>query len=46
MMPQSTGEVAGFAWADGGMGYTLVGQLPTDSLRPIANEVRRQVRPI
>lgn len=46
MKPQSTGDVAGFAWADGGMGYTLVGQLPIDSLRPIANEVRKQARPI
>ena len=46
MMPQSTGDVAGFAWADSGMGYTLVGQLPTDTLRPIANEIRRQGRMI
>ncbi|MBR1131744.1 anti-sigma factor family protein [Bradyrhizobium iriomotense] len=46
MMPQSTGDVAGFAWADGGLGYTLVGQLPTDTLRPIANEIRKQARPI
>jgi len=46
MTAQSTGEVAGFAWADGGTGYTLVGRLPAESLRPIANEVRRQVRTI
>lgn len=46
MMPQSTGDVGGFAWADGGMGYALVGQLPTDTLKPIANEVRKQTRPI
>ena len=24
-LPQSKGDVAGFAWADGGMGYSLVG---------------------
>ncbi|WP_426419815.1 anti-sigma factor family protein [Bradyrhizobium genosp. A] len=46
MMPQSTGDVAGFVWADGGMGYTLVGQLPGDTLKPIANEIRKQARPI
>lgn len=46
MMAQSTGGVAGFAWADGGLGYTLVGQLPTDTLKPIANEIRKQARPI
>ncbi|RXH18235.1 anti-sigma factor family protein [Bradyrhizobium guangzhouense] len=46
MMPQSTGDVAGFVWADGGMGYTLVGQLPGETLKPIANEIRKQSRPI
>jgi len=46
MMPQSTGDVAGFVWADGGMGYTLVGQLPGETLKPIANEIRKQARPI
>jgi anti-sigma factor RsiW len=46
MTPQSNGEVAGFAWADGGMGYSLVGRSAAESLRPIANEVRRQARTI
>lgn len=46
MTAQSTGDVAGFAWADAGMGYTLVGQRPTESLRPIANEIRKQARTI
>ncbi|TWA98351.1 anti-sigma factor family protein [Bradyrhizobium stylosanthis] len=46
MLPQSTGGVAGFAWADRGMGYTLVGQLPADTLKPIANEIRKQAGPI
>jgi anti-sigma factor RsiW len=44
MTAQSRNDVAGFAWADGGMGYTLVGRSDADSLRPVANEVRRQVR--
>jgi anti-sigma factor RsiW len=46
MTPQSKGEVSGFAWADGGMGYSLVGQSAPESLRPIANEVRKQARTI
>jgi anti-sigma factor RsiW len=46
MAPHSRGDVAGFAWADGGMGYSLVGQVAAESLKPIANEVRRQARAI
>jgi anti-sigma factor RsiW len=42
MTAQSKGDVSGFAWADGGVGYSLVGQAPPESLRPIANEVRKQ----
>jgi anti-sigma factor RsiW len=46
MTPQSQGDVGGFAWADDGVGYSLVGQAAPESLRPLANEVRRQARPI
>src|SRR5258705_4327536 len=46
MTSQSQGDVRGFAWADDGVGYSLVGQAAPESLRPIANEVRRQARPI
>jgi anti-sigma factor RsiW len=46
MAPHSGGDVAGFSWADGGMGYSLVGQTAAEALRPIANEVRRQARTI
>jgi anti-sigma factor RsiW len=46
MTPHAKGDVAGFAWADGGIGYSLVGQAPPDSLRPLANEVRKQARSI
>ncbi|MGH6713758.1 MAG: anti-sigma factor family protein [Bradyrhizobium sp.] len=46
MAPHAQGNVAGFAWADGGMGYSLVGQAAADALKPIANEVRRQARTI
>jgi len=42
MTARSDGNVASLVWADGGMGYSLVGQTSTESLRPIANEVRKQ----
>ena len=46
MTPHTRDDVAGFAWADGGIGYSLVGQAPADALRPLANEVRKQARAI
>ena len=46
MTPQTHGDVGGFTWADGGVGYSLVGQAAPESLRPIANEVRKQAREI
>jgi anti-sigma factor RsiW len=42
MMPRSSDGVSSFAWADRGMGYSLVGPSAPETLRPIANEVRRQ----
>ncbi|MGA7807909.1 anti-sigma factor family protein, partial [Bradyrhizobium sp.] len=46
MRSHASGDVAGFAWADDGMGYSLVGRGSPDALRPVANEVRRQARSI
>ena len=46
MAAQSNGGATGFTWADNGIGYSLVGEAPTESLRPVANEVRRQARAI
>ena len=46
MTPQSQDDVGGFAWADDGLGYSLVGQAAPESLRPIANDVRQQARSI
>jgi anti-sigma factor RsiW len=46
MTPQRKGDVAGFTWADSGMGYSLVGHSAVESLRPIANEVRKQAQTI
>jgi anti-sigma factor RsiW len=46
MTPQWSGEVAGFTWADRGMGYSIVGPSALDSLRLIAKDVRRQAHEI
>lgn len=42
MTPRSQGDVSGFAWADDGLGYSLMGHAAPESLRSIANEIRRQ----
>lgn len=45
MAEHREGDVAGYAWADDGMGYSLVGGIDAaDFLHPIANEARRQIR--
>jgi anti-sigma factor RsiW len=36
-------DVIGFAWADAGIGYSLVGPLAPDRLLPLADDVRRQI---
>ncbi|WP_027556795.1 anti-sigma factor [Bradyrhizobium sp. Cp5.3] len=46
MTLQSQGDVGGFAWAEDGLGYSLMGRAAPQSLRPVADEVRRQSRPI
>jgi anti-sigma factor RsiW len=43
MTPHADGAVNGFAWADDGLGYSLVGPTAPGALHPIANEVRRQL---
>ncbi|SME90729.1 Transmembrane transcriptional regulator (anti-sigma factor RsiW) [Tistlia consotensis] len=45
MAERSKGDVAGFTWAQQGIGYSLVGPLPPDRLHPLADTVRRQVAP-
>lgn len=45
MAEHREGDVVGYAWADNGMGYSLVGGLDAaDFLHPIANEARRQIQ--
>jgi anti-sigma factor RsiW len=46
MAPHSSDGVSGFAWADDGMGYGLVGRATPELLKPIADDARRQMRPI
>lgn len=42
MAPHREGDVAGYSWADAGMGYSLVGHEDTEQLHPLADEARRQ----
>lgn len=43
MTPHEDGAVSGFAWADKGLGYSLVGPTAPETLHPLADEVRRQL---
>jgi len=43
MMRHTEGDVEGWAWATDGMGYSLVGSLPSDVLHPLADDVRKQI---
>jgi anti-sigma factor RsiW len=42
MTALSEDDVGGWSWATNGMGYSLVGALPTDLLHPLADDIRRQ----
>ncbi|MFG1343001.1 anti-sigma factor family protein [Xanthobacter autotrophicus] len=44
MAPHAQGGINGYAWADNGLGYSLVGAVAPGMLHPLADEVRRQVR--
>lgn len=44
MTPHGSGAINGFAWADDGLGYSLVGPAQADRLHPVADEIRRQMR--
>jgi anti-sigma factor RsiW len=44
MVAHARGAVNGFAWADNGVGYSLVGPAAPDVLHSIANTVRDQVK--
>lgn len=40
----SSGDVNGYAWSEGGLGYSLVGPVEAAKIHPTANEARRQLR--
>jgi anti-sigma factor RsiW len=42
MAPHAQGNVEGWSWASGGMGYSLVGALPANTLHPLADDIRHQ----
>jgi len=42
MVPQSHGTLNGYAWADKGLGFSLVGPASPEQLHPLADEVRKQ----
>jgi anti-sigma factor RsiW len=44
MSPSSQGDMAGWTWAAGGMGYSLVGPMPMETLHPLANDIRAQLQ--
>lgn len=43
MVGSTEGNVSGWSWAKGGMGYSVVGPITADELHPIADVVRSQV---
>ena len=45
MSEHTDGAVAGYAWSNQGLGYSLMATAPTGTLHPLANEVRRQISP-
>lgn len=44
MSERADGELGGVSWADGGMGYSVVGRAELETLHPLADEVRRQLK--
>jgi len=44
MTPLTLDDIRGFAWSDDGLGYTLVSAAATQTLHPLADEARRQIR--
>ncbi len=43
MSLHAQGPVSGFAWADRGLGYSLVADASPQTLHPLADEARRQI---
>ena len=43
MIASSSGAVNGWSWANDGLGYSLVGSVPSNELHSFADDVRSQV---
>jgi len=43
MAEHADGKVSGWTWANGGMGFSVVGETDAKSLHPIADDIRAQV---
>ena len=43
-MQRNNGPFGGYSWADDGLGYSVVGNEEAADLKPLADEVRHQVR--
>lgn len=43
MSRYENGGIAGFAWAQDGVGYSVVGEMQAETLHPIADTLRRQL---
>lgn len=43
MISSSRNNVDGWSWASDGMGYSVVGTLPSRELHPLADDIRRQI---
>jgi anti-sigma factor RsiW len=44
MAQNSRGDLTNFAWIDNGVGYSLVGPAPAETLRPLAQKMRQQIQ--
>ncbi len=44
MSEHALGDIKGYAWAEKGLGYSLVGDVAPEQIHPLADEIRRQER--
>jgi anti-sigma factor RsiW len=44
MTVNSEGNMPGWTWAADGMGYSLVGPMPAETLHPLADDIKQQMR--
>lgn len=44
MSSHAQGQLSSYAWSEGGIGYSLIGAISADLLRPVADDAQRQLR--